>query len=83
MAIRASVCSYLAPESRFSRPAVSKQVFGHNRIPRSNQGSMSTCSAVAVKKGQEQFIDDKSKYEALKGVKVLCICKSASPDQLH
>ena len=40
---------------------------------------MSSCSAVAVKKGQEQFVDDKSKFEALQGVKVECIVVSPWP----
>lgn len=41
---------------------------------------MSTCSAVAVKKGQEQFIDDKSKYEALKGVKAWLVSEQKQVD---
>ena len=47
------------------------------RAPILQRNSMSCFATKAVSKGQEQFVEDSSKFQALQGVKVGCVCSNS------
>lgn len=70
MALKLSSCTKFAPALKPSNLSSPKPLSLQSRAPRTSQRIMS--SAAGIKKGQEQFVDDKSTYGALQGVKVVC-----------
>ena len=70
MALKSNLCTRLAPALKPSTLSCTRPLSLPSRASRTYQRFMP--SAVAVTKGQEQFVDDKSQYAALQGVKVVC-----------
>ena len=70
MALKSSLCTTFAPALERSNLACTKPLSLQSRAPRTYQRIMP--SAAAITKGQEQFVDDKSQFGALQGVKVVC-----------
>lgn len=70
MAVRLSACTRLAAASEPRRLDCRQRSLLHkgSQTPRRTMSS-----APAIKKGQEQFVDDTGKYEALRGVKVVAL----------
>ncbi|DBB09529.1 TPA: hypothetical protein ACH3X3_008088 [Trebouxia sp. C0006] len=67
MALKSSLCTTFAPALERSNLTCTKPLSLQSRAPRTYQRIMP--SAAAITKGQEQFVDDKSQFGALQGVK--------------
>lgn len=71
MALKAIVTSHLQVVSSGGF----RQVL--HRTPNLPRNRMSCFATKAVSKGQEQFVEDPSKFQALQGVKVGCMCRDS------